>query len=109
MSVMLERMSLPREVVPFSWQVVVSDVADARTELRLLASQIQALLPEAALVLVTGYGGVQLLDESGEALALDDFPLDLAEQLAVFFGVGVYLLPGAGRAECRIERAYSKS
>ncbi len=109
MSVMLEIMSLPREVVPFTWQVTVSDVAGANAELRRLASRVHALLPEAASVLVTGCGGVQLLDEAGEALALDDFPLDLAEGLVDFFGVGVYLLPGAGRAGCRIERAYSKS
>ena len=103
-----ESMSFAREVVPFTWQVVVADLAGANAELRRLASRVHTLFPGAASVLVTGYGGVRLLDKAGEALALDDLPLDLAGQLAEFFGVGVYLLPGAGRAGCRIERAYSR-
>lgn len=68
---------------------------------RKLSAEATASLPSAAYVLVTTRLGVQLLDEQGEALDLEDLPSDLAANLAAFFGPGCYELQ-----HLKVERAY---
>ena len=93
----------------FVWVVSAPDLAVARAELQRLTAAVVALIPEAAAVLVTAQGGVQILDDAGDSLDVATVPSHLAEEVAVFFGLGVYTLPGPGRAGCRIERPYRAS
>ena len=93
----------------FVWVVSAPDVAVARVELHRLTAAVIAVVPPAAAVLVTAQGGVQLLDDAGHALDVAALSSALAQELAVFFGLGVYLLPAPGLAGCRIERPYRAS
>ncbi|WP_229776514.1 hypothetical protein [Deinococcus ruber] len=85
------------------------DLAVARAELQRLTAAVIARIPQAAAVLVTAQGGVQLLDDAGDSLDVAALPSTLAEEVATFFGLGVYPLPGPGRAGCRMERPYRVS
>ena len=88
---------------PFIWSLKVSGHLFQETLIagRSLSAEATASLPAAAYVLVTTRLGVQLLDEKGEALDLEDVPYELAAKLAAFFGPGCYDLQ-----HLKVERAY---
>ncbi|OOV12142.1 hypothetical protein BXU09_17670 [Deinococcus sp. LM3] len=92
----------------FRWRVVVAraDVPGVQAALRHLAARVVACCPAAASVVVSSGCGVGLLDAQGEVLDVSDLDAEVAADLASLLGVGVYALPLAGRAGCRVEAAY---
>ncbi|WP_189093555.1 hypothetical protein [Deinococcus ruber] len=90
----------------FRWTLRVDDPRQARMDLLVLSAALVAVLPAAETVMVSAQGGVQVFDAAWEPLDLGMLPFDLADDLARWFGVGVYALPGPGRPGCRIERRY---
>ncbi|GGR21369.1 hypothetical protein [Deinococcus ruber] len=86
----------------FRWTLRVDDPRQARMDLLVLSAALVTVLPAAETVLVSAQGGVQVFDAAWEPLDLGRLPFDLAR----WFGVGVYALPGPGRPGCRIERRY---
>ena len=91
----------------FCITVPAARVDETRQALQDLTGTILNCCPEAATVLVSAQLGLTLLDEQGEVLDLSNFPTDLAEQTALFFGYGYYILPRRGRGGCEVRSAYA--
>lgn len=91
----------------FSIIVPAAQVEATRQALQDLTGTILNCRPEAATVLISAQLGLTLLDDQGEVLDLSTFPTDLAEQTALFFGYGYYVLPRRGRGGCEVRSAYA--